>query len=188
MHTLEPQTRFLIRGSALLIASLSLWWFVLLAPSLYLLRNAAAIFIPVEENPAGDWTLRVAIDSQTVHSIDFDISRSDATTFTFSLPVFWAIIAAAPGFRRNLKPLLVGTPLMAAIELALLLAFAKITASSAAAQFTGGESSGHKWIHTFGVYLVVNVLPYALPFVVALSLDRQLRHDVLALANPEPVT
>ena len=41
--------------------------------------------------------------AQQIHSVDFDIRRSDAISFTFGLPVFWAIILAAPGVRRCLR-------------------------------------------------------------------------------------
>jgi hypothetical protein len=149
MPKLKPQTRFLMRGSALLVGLLSLWWFLLLSPMLYMLKGAAGVFLPIQENASGDWTLRVPLErtlpatpqqpvAQQIHSIDFDMPRGDATAFTFSLPVYWAIILAAPGVRRNLRPLLVGTAVMAAVELAMLLVFAEISARNTAAQLAGG--------------------------------------------------
>src|ERR1022692_4904369 len=35
MPKLKPQTRFLLRGSILLVGLLSFWWFLLLSPMLY---------------------------------------------------------------------------------------------------------------------------------------------------------
>src|SRR5256885_772864 len=62
MRALEPQARFLLRGSALLIVLLTLWWFVLLGPMLYLLKGAAGAFVSIEETSTGDWSLRVPLD------------------------------------------------------------------------------------------------------------------------------
>src|SRR5438128_1484275 len=119
MQTLEPHIRFLIRGSGLLIALLTLWWFVLLGPMLYLLKGAAGSFLPIDEQPSGVWTIRVPVEqnlaatreapvARQLRSMDFDLARADAITFTFSLPVFWGIMLAASGAKRNLQPLLVG--------------------------------------------------------------------------------
>jgi hypothetical protein len=188
MLVFEPQTRFLLRGSALLLTLLTLWWFVLQSPMLYLLKGAAGGFVSIEENSAGDWSLRVPLEATVhaapapgvrhIHAIDFDMQRTDAITFTFSLPVYWAIILAAPGVRRSLRPLLMGTLLMSVVELALLLAFAQITAHSAASQLGGVQDALGKWTRQFFEYLVVNVVPYTVPFVVALSLHRELREEI----------
>jgi hypothetical protein len=186
--TFESQTRFLLRGSALLICLLTLWWLVLLGPMLYLLKGAAGVLLLIEENSSGGWTLRVPLEktlprtpqqplARHIRSIDFDMSRGDAITFTFSLPVYWGIMLAAPRVRRNLRPLLLGTIVMSAVEIALLLGFAELTALGAVSQLTG-TGDGTQWIRQVGVYLVVNVLPYAVPFVVALSLHRELRNEV----------
>lgn len=206
MPKLKPQTRFLMRGSALLVGLLSLWWFLLLSPMLYMLKGAAGVFLPIQENASGDWTLRVPLErtlpatpqqpvAQQIHSIDFDMPRGDATAFTFSLPVYWAIILAAPGVRRNLRPLLVGTAVMAAVELAMLLVFAEISARNTAAQLAGGGGDVVAgWARLLGGYLLASVLPYATPFVVALSLHRGLREEIFpwsnvvkAPASPPPV-
>ena len=190
MPALKPQVRFLLRGSALLIGLLALWWFVLLDPMLYLLKGAAGTFVLIQETPSGDWTLRVPFEktlpatperpAQQIHSIDFDMPRSDAIAFTFSLPVYWAIVLAAPGVRRSLRPLLLGTALMSAVELVMLLVFTQITARNAASQLgSSGDATG-KWMRHVGEYLIVSVLPYVVPFVVALSLHRGLRGSVFA--------
>jgi hypothetical protein len=194
MPELKPQTRFLLRGSVLLVGLLSLWWFLLLSPMLYLLKGAAGEFLLIQENPSGDWTLRVPLEktlpatpqqpvAQQVHSIDFDMPRSDVIAFTFSLPVYWAIILAAPGVRRNLGPLLVGTAVMAAVELAMLLVFAEISAHNTAAQLGGDLDGAGNWARRLGEYLLASVLPYATPFVVALSLHRGLRGEIFVWSD-----
>jgi hypothetical protein len=190
--------RFLLRGSALLISLLILWWCALLGPMLYLLRSAAGGFVLIADDPSGDWTLRVSIEkilpatplrpvAQRIQSIDFDMPRGDALTFTFSLPVYWAIILAAPRVKRNLCPLLLGTAIMSAVEVALLVAFAYITAYNAVSQLGGpGEADG-RWIRHLGEYMVVNVLPYIVPFAVALSLNRELRGKVFPFSKEPKV-
>ncbi len=194
MPALRPQTRFLLRGSALLIGLLTLWWFVLLGPMLYLLKGAAGSFLLIVENPSGDWTLRVPLEqtlpatpqqpvAQQIHSVDFDIRRADAIAFTFSLPVYWAIILAAPGVRRCLRPLLLGTVLMSAVELVLLVVFAQITARNAVSQLGGTADAGGKWVRHVGEYLIISVLPYAVPFVVSLSLHRELRGEIFPMGK-----
>jgi hypothetical protein len=189
MPQLKPPSRFLLRGSVLLVGLLILWRFLLLPPMQNILKSAAGAFLLIQENPSGDWTLRVPIEkilpatpqqpvAQQIHSIDFDMPRSDVNAFTFSLPVFWAIILAAPGLRRNLRPLLLGTVLMAAAELVMLLIFAQISAHTAVAGLAAGEDATGKWARQVGEYLFVNVLPYAAPFVIALSLHRELREEI----------
>jgi hypothetical protein len=191
---LEPQVRFLLRGSALLICLLTLWWFVLLGPMLYLLKGATSVFVSIEENSSGAWTLRVPFVktlpptpqqsvARQIRSISIDMTRSDVTMFIFSLPVYWAIILAAPSMRRNVLPLVLGTLVMSAAEIALLLGYVEITALSAASQLT---STGHiaEWVRQVEFYLIVNVLPYVVPFIVALSLHRVLRNEVFPRGAP----
>lgn len=185
MPALKAQARFLMRGSALLAALLILWWFVLASPMLYVLREVGGMFLGIQENPSGDWTLHVPVEAirtmpgqtapQQIHSVDFDIPHSDAIAFTFSLPLYWAIVLAAPGWRRSLRPLLLGTAVMCAFELASLLVFCQVTAGSAVAEITGNQDAYGKWLRHFGQYLVENALPFIMPFVVALALHRGLR-------------
>ncbi len=194
MSGLKPQTRFLLRGSALLVSLLALWWFALADPMFYLLKGAAASFILIQQNPSGDYTLRVPVETtlpaspqnptpQKIHSIDFDMPRTDAAAFTFSLPVFWSLMLAAPGVRRNFRPLLLGTAVMSVVELVLLLIFAHITAWNAAHQIAGVQDAAGKWIRAFGDYLATNVLPYIVPVIVALSLHSELRRQIFPWGN-----
>ena len=194
----RPYARFLVRGSALLILLLVFWWFLLLNPLLFLLRVSAETFGSlilggdsrqfVTETPSGDWSFRVPLEvaganllhqpgAAQIHSIDFDVARPDVNAFTFSLPVYWAIMLAAPGRRRGIRPLIFGTILMAILEIVLLLIFVEICARNAAAQLApqGGLT---KWFLHFGEYLVVSVIPYAAPFVMAISVHRELRSQI----------
>ena len=194
----QPHARFLVRGSALLILLLVFWWFLLLNPLLFLLRASAGTFGSlilggdsrqfVTETPSGDWRFRVPLEvlapslpqhsgPAQIHSIDFDVARPDVNAFTFSLPVYWAIILAAPGIRRSIRPLIFGTILMAILEIVLLLIFVEIGARNAASQLAP-QSSLTKWFLHFGDYLVVSVIPYAAPFLIAISVHRELRSQV----------
>jgi hypothetical protein len=187
MPRLKPQAQFLLRGSALLIALLSLWWFGLMRPMVAALEVAAGSVLHIEETASGDWSMRVPLEmtlpasperpvAQQVHSIDFDMLHSDVIAFTFSLPVFWAIVLAAPGWRGNLRPLVIGSVVMAIVEVLLFLLYAQVAAHRAAAQLAP-ESQGpwSRWAIQFGEYLTVNVLPYALPLIVAFAVHRELR-------------
>ena len=198
------QARFLLRGSALLVAMLLLWWFVLLNPMLALLQGSAEMLWSlfgeekmITELPSGGWSLRFPLEATIpdssghpgatkINSIEFDVARPDIVTFTFSLPVYWAIILATPGIRRSLRPLMLGTILMAVLEIILFLAFTGINAHHAAAQWSGRQSDLSKWFLRFGDYLVMSTIPYAAPFVIALSLHRELRWRVFKWGNAEP--
>jgi len=202
--SLNPQTRFLLLGSALLTGMLILWWFVLLNPLLFLLRGAVqvcggAVFsgrseLSVTEAPSGDWTFEVPLEAtlprslenptpQQMHSIDFDLARSDAGAFTFGLPVYWAIMLAAPGIRRNLRPLLLGTMAMAVLEIALLLATAEIYAHQALAQLLPSQDPLGNWFLHFSEYLAVSAIPYLIPFAVAIWMHRELREQIFHWAK-----
>ena len=72
MPKLKPQTRFLLRGSALLIGLLTLWWFALLNPMLAVLQGSGGVLGGlilggkngelINENPSGDWTFCVPLE------------------------------------------------------------------------------------------------------------------------------
>jgi hypothetical protein len=113
----------------------------------------------------------------TSSASNIDMARSDVTMFIFSLPVYWAIILAAPDISRNVRPLVVGTLVISAAEIALLLGYVEITALSAPSQLTGAGRLS-EWFRQAIFWVVVNVLPYAVPFIVALSLHRRLRREM----------
>ena len=200
----RPQGRFFLRASGLLILILVIWWFFLLQPLLFLLRVSAetcgsVVFGGyshelVTVTAAGDWSFRVPLEltvadlngrpgAAQIHSIDFDIARSDVIAFTFGLPVFWAIILAAPGIRRSFPPLLFGTILVAILEITLLLVFVEISARKVALQLAQSQNGLAAWFFHFADYLLVSVIPYVAPFVIALSVHRELRSQVLGWAE-----
>jgi hypothetical protein len=116
---------------------------------------------------------------QQIDSVDFDVPRMDVIGFTFSLPVFWAVVLAAPGWRRNLRPFLAGTGLIALVELSLLLTFAATSAHKAAAAILSIPMGVFEtWLLSFSDYLTVLVVPYLAPIVVAFAVHHELRRDV----------
>jgi hypothetical protein len=79
---------------------------------------------------------------------------------------------------------------MAAVELVMLLVFAEISAHNTAAQLAGGGDALGQWARRLGEYLLASVLPYAMPFVMALWLHHGLRGHILAWSDivAAPVT
>jgi hypothetical protein len=186
MRPVNPKTQFLLRGSILLIASLTLWWFVLLDPLLLLLRWSVELTggsgQVVGLTASGDWTFHFTAGRQVVY---FDIPREDVRTFTFGLPVFWAIILAAGDLRRALRPLAIGTVFVAALETLMLLATVRLAAHDVAAGMApGAQDAFTAWLVRVGRYLVVGVLPDAMPFLAALALHRGLRSQILPFTAP----
>ena len=175
---------------------LIVWWFWLVMPLILSLKSVAGIFLAIDDAPGGNWTLHVALDAilsatperaaEQVHSVDFDMQHADLIAFTFSLPLFWSLMLAAPNLRRNLRPLLTGTALMAVAELLMLLAFAQIEARNSLASLVGTGEPVTTWARHLGEYLIVSVLPFLLPFIAALSLHPELRAMILPSKPAEP--
>jgi len=195
----------LLRGSVLLVSFLLIWWFFLVNPLLSFLRGAVevsgSVFYGgaarelVSETPSGDWSFRVPMEivlppspqqptGAVVHSIDFDMPRSDVTAFPFSLPVFWAIVLAAPGIRRALWPWIQGSMLVTILEIVLVVCFVEISAHKVAAQWYPPQGETASWLLRFSEYMVVNVIPYAAPFLIAIALHRELRWQMLRWGKP----
>jgi hypothetical protein len=205
MPKLSFHSRFLLRGTGLLTGLLVLWWFVLVNPLLFLLRESVEICAGlvfgssamrlITETSNGDWTLEVPIEVTIpgsfehpapahIHSIDFDLARSDAGAFTFGLPVYWAIILAVPGIRRGMRPLILGSLIMALVEIMLLLIFVEIFAHKMALQLSESQAAMSNWLLHFAEYLVVGVIPYAIPFLVAIRLHCQLSAQIFRQGEP----
>jgi len=201
---LRTQGRFLLLASVLVTGFLILWWFVLMDPMLFLMREAIGVCgaavstshssLTVTETPNRDWTFEVPLEAtvprsmtnptpRQIHSVDFDLARSDAGAFTFGLPVYWAVILAARGVRRSLRPLVLGTVVMAVLEIALALVTAEILAHKSLAQMLPAQGPIATWLLRFGEYLAVNVIPYVLPFTAAISVDGGLREYIFQCAT-----
>ena len=187
----------------MLVGLLVVWWFVVQEPMLFLLRKSAAAFgglvfgVPstrfVTEAPSGDWTFEIPIEFTAAgtsptsppvhfHSIDFDMARSDTPAFTFSLPVYWALILAAPWAGRSGRALLLGTILMGLAEIALLLLLVEIFAHKTVAEMSHSRDDVANWLLHLSEYLIVEVIPFVAPFVLAIWLHPGLRECLFGQA------
>lgn len=199
----RPQLRFLLRASALLAAMLALWWFALRGPLLdwvqlsadFVLHSIPGVQTPtgVTVEGGGIWTLQVPVpaDSDTLRrvgsgmwfrSIRIQVLERVPTQFTVSLPLYWAVLFAAPWSWRLGRSLALGTAILLVIPPFSLLAYAahvvKLNLYPHAAPFLG-------WLLDVADYVGSNVLPYILPVLLAIALHRDLRRMVLAGEMPE---
>jgi len=173
---------------------LVLWAFGLQTPMLWLLRISEEITLQfagtdsrnsIMEEPSGDWTCRILVDdrgieeigAQNISSIDFSIQKADVILFTFSLPFFWSIVLGK-GFDRFTLPALVwGTLSIAIAEVLLLFIFLKITAYGALAQLHPSPAGLAKWLRDLSTYLIVSVIPFALPIIAAVGFHAGLKQQ-----------
>lgn len=166
---------------------------------LFLLRVAESVALrlfansnstePIEVDPSGDWNFRVPVGDGNgavkFRAIDFTMSRPDLVLFTFSVPVFWAMVLAAPMGRSGIRALIWGTALVFLIEALSLLAQVEMSAYAGAAQLrlsTGGLAA---WLRDFGSRLVVGVVPFATPVLAAIGLHRELRSQIFTYRGPK---
>lgn len=188
---------FLLRMSGCLIAVLALWWFALRPPLLAALRIGTTLAISalpgsdqaagITEDEAGDWLFHFPVDDvrteggrrYRVTSLDFTMSRSDAVLFTFSIPVFWAIMLGGGIGRSDLTAFLAGTVVMMLLEVLLLLGHADIMAANAVASWHPESAGFSRWLRGTIYYLVTTVIPFLMPIVAGLVFHPRLRARVL---------
>lgn len=196
----------LLRGSLLLTGMLIFWWLALQTPMLAMLRLSEDVSLrllgsdsedPISVEPSGDWTFRVPVDAPQeakpgpdrttrIASIEFSMSRSDLVLFTFSLPVYCAIVLAVPISRSSLRALICGAGIVGLVEVLSMLGFIEISAHSVVAQMqTASASVGH-WPREFGNYLLTQVVPFAAPVLIALTSHRELRSRIFPSGLSEP--
>jgi len=97
--------------------------------------------------------------------------------FTVSLPLYWAILLAAPGHRRLLLRISCGMAVLAALALLSIAVYA-IRLVGGYFQLTTQGLPG--FLTDSAMYLAAGVVPYLAPVLVALSLDGELRSLILA--------
>jgi hypothetical protein len=123
-------------------------------------------------------TATPASGPMAIRSIEFSIAYQELYPFTFSVPVFWAVLLAAPGGYRNIRALIWGTLLILLVETVSLSMFAEITARHTAEQWYPAAPLT-AWGLAVGNYLVRSVIPYTAPFLIALVLLADLRRQIL---------
>jgi len=199
MLALKPQVRYSLRASVLFTAMLALWWLELRTPMLFLLRVSESVALrllansnstePIAVDAAGDWNFRVPVEDTNgavkFRAIEFTMARPDLVLFTFSVPVFWAMVLAAPLGRSGIRALIWGTALVALIEVLSLLAQVEMTAYGAAAELHLSADGLAEWSRNFGNRLVIGVVPFAAPVLAAVGLHRELRSQIFTYSVPK---
>jgi hypothetical protein len=178
----------------LLIGILAVWWLTLRTPMLAALRVLEETASPaaISVNESGDWDFRMPVNDihqepsglVRVNHVEFTMPRSDVTLFTFSIPVFWAILLAGPFDKSQLRALLWGTLAMTLVEVSLLFAAVEINTQAMIAHWHPADDAWGKWWRQFAGYLVTGVLPFFAPMSAAVAFSRELRAGVLEFAAP----
>ncbi|MGD1094459.1 MAG: hypothetical protein ABSB35_21015 [Bryobacteraceae bacterium] len=97
------------------------------------------------------------------------MARPELVLLTFGVPVFWAMVLAAPLGRSCIRALIWGTALVSLIEVLSLLAQVEMTAHGAAAGLRLSADGLAAWSRNFGNRLVVGVVPFAAPVLAAVG-------------------
>lgn len=195
MATGRPLARLLLRGSLLLIATLTLWRLVLPVPLLAALRVcedgtlrlAASASNPISVESSGDWTFRIPVAGAKIAAVEFSVSRSDLILFTFSLPLYCALALAVPVGNSGVRPLVYGAAAVFAIEVFSLLGFTEIMAQSVLSKMEPSAVALGPWPREFGTYLLTQVIPFAAPLLIMVACHRELRRRIFPRELSEPV-
>lgn len=171
-----------------------MWWFALRTPLLAALRVLEEVATPaaISVNESGDWDFRMPVNDihqeptglVRVNHVEFTMPRSDVTLFTFSLPVFWAMLLAAPFRRSQLHQLLWGTLAMTVVEVLLLFSAVELSTQAMVAHWHPADDVWWKWWRQFALYLVTGVVPFFAPVFLAIAFSRELRVMILQFAGP----
>jgi hypothetical protein len=184
----NPQSRFLLRASASFAALLIVWWFVLLGPLLGWARvstdfamNAvpgAPLKTGVSVGANGIWVLQAPVKVEGAwRTVRVESGARLPTQLTIALPLFWAILLAAP--RASLGGWLTGSLLLLAIPPAGMLLYA-----AHVVQLYVFPHSPARAAIAAADYVASTVAPYVGPVLIALAVNPSLRRAVL---EGEPV-
>jgi hypothetical protein len=192
---------FLLRGLVLLPAMLALWWLLLLNPLLDMLRVSAELALRaapragaltrITEEAGGDWAIRMPLPNplEAAARQMFGSSQGQVKTrfltlrlprglfirFTMAMPLFWAIVLAAPLGWRTARAMLAGTALLAVLAL---VSSALYVAHTLQQQMPLVTSRAGVFLLDFSHYLNTDALPYVAAIVLALWLHADLRSQV----------
>lgn len=132
---LSSQTSFLLRAAGALAVFLALWWFLLLPPLLGWERISTDLLLslfpdaPLQTGAtidgAGTWVLQAPARVRGVtRNIRLELPPRLPIQLTVGLPLFWAILAAAPRTPRPWRALLAGSAALLALPPLGLIAYA----------------------------------------------------------------
>jgi len=206
----RSQTRFLLRGLVLLPAMLALWWLLLLNPLLDILRVSAQLALralpragaltQITAEAGGDWAIRMPLPSplETAAQRMFAVQRTQPVKprfltlrlprqafirFTMAMPLFWAIVLAAPLSRRTARAVAGGKALLAGLAL---LEGALFLAYTIHQQIPLVASRAGVFLLSFSHYLNTDALPYLAAIVLAFWLHADLRSLVFSQRPTAP--
>jgi hypothetical protein len=178
------QLRFLLRASLLFIAFLLLWWFVLRLPLLdwvqfsaeFILQHFPGVHSPTSVNiEAGRvWSLQVPVPGG--RSVHLRAAEYLPTLYTVALPLYWAVLFAAPWSRRIWGAFAIGTAILLLVPAVSLLIYA---AHAVKQNLYRDAAPALGYALNFADYLGASVMPYVFPPLLALALYPDLRSLVL---------
>ena len=188
----SPQTRFLLRASLCFAGLVAIWWFVLLPPLLSWVRvstdvllNAipgAPIQTGIDVRPGGVWVIQAPVRSGgRSRNVRLEAPQRLPTQLTIALPLFWAVILAAPRPRRLWRILALGTAILLALPPLGLLIYA---AHVVRIYVYPNAPVLVEYVLAVADYVASTVAPYVGPVLLALALHEELRTTVLA-GEPE---
>jgi hypothetical protein len=184
---LSPQSRFLARASLFFATLLTAWWFLLLPPLLgwtrlstdFLLNvvPGAPLKTGVTVSPEGVWTMQAPIKSAGVwRNIRVDTSRRLPRQLTIAMPLFWAILLAAPRPKRVWRIWLGGSAVLLLIPPAGLILY---TAHVAQIYVFPNLPAPARAVIAAADYVASTVAPYFGPVLIALAIHPEFRRAVL---------
>jgi len=193
----SPQSRFLLRASLFFAAMLLAWWFVLLGPLLAWTRVStdfalnilpgATLKTGATVNAEGVWVVQAPVRVAGVwRNIRVEAGRRLPTQLTIGMPLFWAILLAAPGLRKTGRLLRIwgaGSVILLAIPPAGLLLYA---AHVVQMYVFPGAAPPLRAAVAAADYFTSTAAPYLTPVLVAVALHPELRRQVLTDDPPVP--
>ena len=198
----SPQLRFLLWCALFSVATVSLWYFMLRKPLLDGLRLSADFALSlaggsgadlrIAVDPNGEWSAPIPLrggelpswlspyippGSPTPHvrALTVAVPKSTQSLLILTLPLYWAILLAAPRGAHLLRALALGTVLLALVAILSTM----VTLGQAAEPYLWAPGGWVAFVLEVAAYLAVNVVPFIAPLVIALALRPKLRELVL---------
>jgi hypothetical protein len=195
----SPQSRFLLRASLFFAAMLLAWWFVLLGPLLAWTRVSTDVALNVlpgatlktgaTVNADGVWVVQAPVKvAGAWRNIRVEAGRRLPTQLTIGIPLFWAILLAAPRPRERGKLWRIwaaGSAILLAIPPAGLLLYA---AHVIQMYVFPAAAPPLRAIVAAADYFTSTAAPYLTPVLAAVALHPEFRHQILTddSAVPDP--
>lgn len=183
----SPQTAFLLRAVPLLAAMLALWWVALRPPLLAWERITTDLLLsafpnaPIQTGASvladGTWVLQAPVRVRGfTRNVQVALPPRLPLQLTVAIPVFWAILLAAPRSRRAWRAFAAGTAALLLLPPFGLLAYAAHIVQLYV--FPGAPALLARTIAAID-YIASTVAPYAAPVLLAVAFHPGLYDTVL---------